>query len=389
MSLEKSDAMPNAVSRTAFVSSCTTVTTTISLLPGGTGPRDSVLGGVARRMTGMSSRARQRRCRIVMCTSPAAENETPTDSARRSTSDSGSDSSRSSPASEPTPALSSSSSISASSKVKPRAAASKGSNDNNDDESSSGTSGFQRRRMFLGGLFVAFVVYATTFAPESDWTSPQLSSILARDLSSVNTIFFAIFNLLSCIGVNYAIALNPGASQQPKWLPTRLLTLGGIVFGWGAVGPYVALRTPAPRVSAGEVRDAGVISRILESKWLSISNLVFCLLAYAYGFGLFSAGSETLHDLMFFSSLIDLSRLAVTDRFVNVSCVDFVFLSLLFWGPLTEDMRRRGWFTKGRGVESALSAALILSTPALGAALYFALRPPLPEELSESKNKNN
>lgn len=58
-------------------------------------------------------------------------------------------------------------------------------------------------------------------------------------------------------------------------------------------------------------------------------------------------------------------------------------MSLLTWGPLTEDMRRRGWFTPGSEFESNITAASILSTPGFGAAVYLVLRPRLPEALAE------
>lgn len=234
-----------------------------------------------------------------------------------------------------------------------------------------------KQRYGVGMLYLGFAIYSFFFAPGDFRNSAQLNAILSMDLNNVNPLFFAIFNILGATGINYAVALNGGAPRQPRWLPTRVFTLVSVFVGWIAAGPYVTLRRYVPQISMEEVRSFGFLSRLFETRWFSLGTLAICVYSYAYAFGLFVTGSETLHDLMFFSSVVELFRLIQSDRVVHVSCVDFVFLSTLFWGPLTEDMRRRGWFAPGKNVESILTAAIIMSTPALGPSLYFVLRPAL------------
>ena len=57
---------------------------------------------------------------------------------------------------------------------------------------------------------------------------------------------------------------------------------------------------------------------------------------------------------------------------MHVTTLDFCSLWLLFYGPLVEDMRRRGMDTS--------AAPLFAAVPIFGAATYLLVRDPLPEE---------
>lgn len=56
---------------------------------------------------------------------------------------------------------------------------------------------------------------------------------------------------------------------------------------------------------------------------------------------------------------------------MHVTTLDFCALWLLFYGPLVEDMRRRG-------MDEGL-APLFAAVPIFGATTYLLVRPPLPE----------
>lgn len=60
------------------------------------------------------------------------------------------------------------------------------------------------------------------------------------------------------------------------------------------------------------------------SRWFSAPNLLYALFAYAYAFSLFTSGSTLLQDLMFASSIIDLSRMVLSDRMVCTTVMDFL-----------------------------------------------------------------
>lgn len=257
------------------------------------------------------------------------------------------------------------------------------------EKTSTHTDSLRNGRIALAATYFAFVTYAFGFAPGSFLESEQTAGIFSRHFEEVNMIFFAIFNLLGAMGLNLATLLNAGASRQLKILPTEFFTAAGTFLGFAAIGPYLILRKYAPKVNWKEVRSRSVISRVLESRVFAISVSLFCAWAYAYGFGVFvdTAGDGALKDLIFVSSFAELARLVQIDRVVSVSCVDVLALSVATWGPLTEDMKRRGWFTEKRYGESLATALLILSTPGLGVALYSALRPTSTELEKEQQRK--
>lgn len=239
------------------------------------------------------------------------------------------------------------------------------------------------QRYVTGFTYAAFVVYALFFAPGSISESVEYGKLFSGNFNDTNDIFFAIFNLVGATCINFAVLLNAGASRQTR-LPTRWFSLLGVFVGFFALGPYLTARDYAPSATVEDVEKAGFISRILESRLFSIGNFLYTLWIYAFAFGLFSPGSEQLHDVMFYSSLVELGRMFTSDRAVCITIIDTVVLSIGTLGALTEDMKRRGWFEKGREGESLLTALSIILAPGLGPALYLALRPRLPH-----KNKYN
>lgn len=122
---------------------------------------------------------------------------------------------------------------------------------------------------------------------------------------------------------------------------------------------------------------------MLENRWLSVGTLLFSLWCYGFSLGLFTPGGQQYRDVVFYASSVNLMHLISTDRFVSTTCADFVISSLIIWGPLTEDMSRRGWFVKGKELESALTALSFMLIPVLGPALYLVTRSPLPEHKEE------
>lgn len=243
-------------------------------------------------------------------------------------------------------------------------------------------------KYLTAAAYAGFVIYGAFFAPGSFSEPGELQKILSGNLAEANDIFFAIFNLIGAIGINYAAVFNAGAAKQKK-LSTNLFSSVGLLLGFLVLGPYMIGRTQVRKVTREEVEARGVFSRILESRIFGATVLMYCIWIYGFTFGLFTPGSEQLHDAMFYAAGVDLSRLFVTDRFVAMTTIDTCLLALLFWGPLTEDMRRRGWFASGQETESWLTALSILSAPGLGAALYLVLRPRLPSaQASDTTNGN-
>lgn len=236
-------------------------------------------------------------------------------------------------------------------------------------------------RVLISVAYGGFFLYALFFGPGTLTGSKELENIVTLNVDDVNTIAFSIFCLLGAIPMNYAVALNPGASKKQKvpFVPSMILSF---FTGFGGIGPYLITRRHVPKISREEVESRGPIARILESRLTSVGTAIFSAYTYIRCLGLLETSNDALRDMIFYSSFVDFIRLTRVDRFVCVSTVDFFLLSVLLWGPLTEDMRRRGWFVKGGKTESALTALSILLVPGFGAALYFMLRPPLPNRSS-------
>ena len=111
--------------------------------------------------------------------------------------------------------------------------------------------------------------------------------------------------------------------------------LGSIAFGMFALSPYLALRRYAP--GPGITRGDGFINKFLESRIVA-----GFLLGGALGLAAFGAtanGGDVGASLAEFKALFD------SQLFVHVTTLDFCSLWLLFYGPLVEDMRRRGMDT--------------------------------------------
>lgn len=236
-------------------------------------------------------------------------------------------------------------------------------------------------RILMGVVFVGFVSYALFLGPGSLTDSKELENILTMNFEDVNVVVFAIFCLLGAIPMNYAVALNPGVSKEQK-VPFLPSALSSFFAGFAGIGPYLITRKYVPLITKQEVESRGIVARILESRWTSVGTAIFSIYSYVRCLGFFANANEALRDAMFYSSFVDFVRLIKVDRFASVATVDFILLSVFLWGPLTEDMRRRGWFFKGGQIESVLTALSILAVPGFGAALYFVLRPPLPDQIN-------
>lgn len=242
----------------------------------------------------------------------------------------------------------------------------------------------RNRKLVIGTFYAGFVAYATLLAPGDFFDAGAIGQIVAGKWGEVNDLYVAIFNMLGVIALNYIGLLNPGAGQQKK-LPTALFTSLGLFLGFFAVGPYIAGREYVPSVTAEEVKERGFLSRVCESKGFAAFCLLSSLAWYAFALGVFSPDSIELRNVIFYSLCQDLGRMFTSDRGVHISMLDISVLSVLSWGPLTEDMRRRGWCFSGKGLtESAVTALSILAAPGLGVSLYLLLRPNLPESQKET-----
>ena len=119
--------------------------------------------------------------------------------------------------------------------------------------------------------------------------------------------------------------------------------LGSIAFGMFALSPYLALRRYAP--GPGIARGGGAVDKFLESR--VVARLPARRRARARGVRRDRerrrGAAPSLAEQGFDSQL-----------FVHVTTLDFCSLWLLFYGPLVEDMRRRGMDTRPRAFFAAV-----------------------------------
>jgi hypothetical protein len=231
------------------------------------------------------------------------------------------------------------------------------------------------RATATGLLYVAFVVHNFGFGPGSLADPGTIGLILQGATDEVNDLVIAMFYALGGIAAVYAGLLMPAAGRQTR-LNTLAFSIAGCLLGFFGVGPYLAARDYAPAVSAEEVREQGAASQFFEGKVFAVSALLFSLYVYTKGLGLLAPAE--MRDVIFYSSWQDTAHLFATDRGVHVTVLDEAVLCTLMWGPLTEDMRRRGWVFDGKNASSYVNALCILAAPCLGPALYLVLRPSLP-----------
>lgn len=227
-------------------------------------------------------------------------------------------------------------------------------------------------RAAMALAWISFSVYVAAFSPGSFDISPdsfdnKLIASAIEDPASLNPIFFAIFNALGLIpAVNMAL-LFPGSRDQT--LPTAPFVVSSFALGFGAVGPYLALRQPRPEPLSAA--DLGFFGRnVLESRLYGL-GLTAGALALAVTFAGGLAEPQALSE---FADLFGSSKL------VHVSTIDLTVLSAFAFEPIREDMCRRGWWDEAGPTAEERNRLLAFCFPVLGPAAYVLLRPALDQD---------
>lgn len=219
------------------------------------------------------------------------------------------------------------------------------------------------RPAVVGAVWVALSVYAFGFAPGMDEVSraadAELLQTLIKDPAapSVEPIFRSIFNSLGLVPLMNLAVMWPGGKDQR--VPAYTL-LAAFAAGYFATAPYLAFREYRP--SVGEDEYNGLACKLFESK------LFGGAMSIAAGKLLFDAGAAVVDDPAVHLKAV--SDLFWSSTFAHVSTLDLTVLSVVYFGTIGEDMRRRGWYSPGKAL--AFSAL-----PVLGPALYLLARPAL------------
>lgn len=214
--------------------------------------------------------------------------------------------------------------------------------------------------------WAALIGYAALFSPNQTPLRDQyfLEKILGlgvEDGVPINTVFFCLFNIMGVMPGIYASLLLP-SGKSANGVPAWPFVTGSFAFGAFSLLPYFALwtapREPVEMPSMKELKEGGVgtvFQRSLESKACSA---ILCLAAFALAGKAATAGE---------AAWTDFGHLFMESRFVHITSVDFITLSLLapFW--VWNDAQVRRW-------DSPL-LPVCLAVPVLGPAAYLVLRP--------------
>jgi hypothetical protein len=225
-------------------------------------------------------------------------------------------------------------------------------------------------RIAIAIAWVLFGVYAATAAPGEVGADSDTQLILGaiNDPSSLNPIFFFIFNSLGLIpAVNLALLLPGSKDQSP--LPMLPFAVSSFALGFGAVGPYLAVREPRPNPIARS--ELGFFTRYVTEGRLYGAGLIAGAIAL-------SVGLLGITDVPL--AMDGFSQLFASSKLVHVSTIDFAVLSALMFEPMKEDMARRGWWDENASSSEQLLRLIAFCIPVLGPSAYVLARPALLED---------
>ena len=218
------------------------------------------------------------------------------------------------------------------------------------------------------GLFLLFGFYMTSHEAAGA-SQVVLDKFIADPLHpGVNELFATIFNLIGLVGIPLACILMPSAKGQRFPAPPFLIASAGV--GYGAIGPYMMVRKPVPSVDPDEL--GWVTKNILENK---IFNWFMVIVAMS---SLFTTGLLNALIEDFGGTVSGYAELFSSTAIAGVSSVDFAILCATAASMIPEDLERRG-FTGDKSQANAIAASTLL-LPMIGATIYCALRPPLPDK---------
>jgi hypothetical protein len=245
--------------------------------------------------------------------------------------------------------------------------------------------------------WVGFLAYAVLVSPGEmlDGTDTALIRSFLDDPTnnsgSINPLFFVVFNMLGIMPIVLAALVLPQGSNSKttRGLWAGPFLLGSAAAGYGSLGLYLSFRPPPVRTKTRS--DLSWPTRnIFENK---IVNWAVVGLSASL---LFTSGIlPTIPPAGNDDGVVDgFLRLASTSKLVSVSSLDLVLLTAAAATLIPGDYRLRTNNSNNRAAgedddddersSNIVSANLVgVSTvllPVVGAALYCALRPPLPED---------
>lgn len=217
-------------------------------------------------------------------------------------------------------------------------------------------------------FFLLFGFYFTsTEAPGA--SQVILEKFIADPLNpGVNELFATVFNLIGLVGIPLACIIMPSAKGQK--FPAAPFLVASAAVGYGAVGPYIMTRKPV--TSSVSMDDLGWVTKnVLENK---IFNWFMVIVAMS---SLFTTGLLNVLANDFGGTVQGYVDIFSSTAIAGVSSVDFAILCMTAASLIPEDLERRGMTDSAKANAIAASTLLL---PMIGATIYCALRPPLPDD---------
>ena len=226
-------------------------------------------------------------------------------------------------------------------------------------------------------LWIALLIFAFGFAPgelASQADNDLINKLISDPVSGgdVNRLWFAVWNFFAVVPATLACLLMPSVKKN-QWLPPGPFVLGSAFVGYFALGPYMFLKesTNVQPDKSDKPRLGFITKNILENRLFGIGlSALACSVPFVSG--LADALSTDAASV-----LSGYAELFSSSKFVSVATADIFILTILASALIPNDLKlRRG----EEGKYDKAIAALTLLAPAIGSALYIALRPPLKEE---------
>jgi hypothetical protein len=206
-------------------------------------------------------------------------------------------------------------------------------------------------KLFLGLIWLSFVVYAFFFAPPSQPETFDLIINLSKlNIQNINPLIVSLFNLMGILPAIYACFLF--VDGQGQKLPAWIFILGSLGLGAFVLLPYLALRQDNPVWNGKKSWLIQILENPLTGLILTIGTL--SLLFYGLNNGDWSDFIQQWHN----------------SRFIHVMSLDFCLLCLLFPTIVKDDLLRRG-------IKQSVIFTAISLVPLLGTLTYLCLRPHL------------
>lgn len=211
------------------------------------------------------------------------------------------------------------------------------------------------RKLFLGSLWLIFVIYAVISSTSFSGTFAEDMELITRltlgEWTGINPLIIAMFYMMGVFPLLYAaFLLFDSAEQKITAYPFAIASMG---LGAFALLPYFVLRQPNS-VWNGQ---KNLLLKIFDSRLMAIIASVTMIVLLVWGL---TQGNWS-----------DFMIQWQTTQFINVMSLDFCVLCCLFLAILPDDMERRN-------VEAGLLKTVAF-IPLFGALIYWCCRPQLPE----------